>query len=179
MATGDFTTLAKVRAHLGLKSGDTDAVLRTLITAASAWMKTYLNRAILEATYTQTFDGNNQRKLFLPEYPVTQVTSVAIGTRVLESSEWVLSGNSVALLNGARFPAEYGNVQVVWNAGYPSVPADLDQACIEMVAWRFKERSRIGQSSVNVNGEQITFQTEDAPANVKTLMRNWRKVVPA
>ena len=42
--------------------------------------------------------------------------------------------------------------------------------------FRSKEKDRIGHSSKTVNGETVAFQTSDVPADVKTLMNNWRKV---
>jgi hypothetical protein len=59
------------------------------------------------------------------------------------------------------------------------VPGDIEQAAIETVAWRYKEKSRIAEATKSLGGsETISFQTTDVPADVKTSLANWRRVAP-
>jgi hypothetical protein len=57
------------------------------------------------------------------------------------------------------------------------MPDDINQACVDLVAWRFTERSRIQQVSKNLGGEVVTYSTEACPKSVKVVLQNWRKVV--
>ena len=85
MSVYDLTTLANVKAWLGLPSppGVSDATLAGLVTAASRSIYAALSRpAILPQAYTDTLDLETQR-VYLANWPVGQVTSVVIDGLVL------------------------------------------------------------------------------------------------
>jgi hypothetical protein len=67
---------------------------------------------------------------------------------------------------------------VAYTAGYADVPPDLEQACLELASMRFKERDRIGHSSAVMAGQQVNFIIKDMPADVATILQQYRKVVP-
>lgn len=176
MSAPDLTTLADVKAYLGLESVAEDANLSRHIKAASAWIRSYLNRDVTSSSYTETLDGTGTATLMVGEYPITAVASVTVGG--LAVTGVVGRQATLARTDGGTFPAGIGNVVVTYTAGYATVPEDIAQACLEMVAWRFDERKRIGHASKSIQGEVVAFQTQDVPANVKTLLKNWRRVVP-
>ena len=82
-------------------------------------------------------------------------------------------------LKTGKFYTGVGNVVVNYTAGYAAAPSDLEQACIELVAWRFRERERLGlaSKSLQTGGEVESYQTTDVPASVRTNLNNWKKVV--
>lgn len=174
--TGDLTTLANVKAYLGLTATGDDVLLGNLITGASAWLKSVLNRDIVSTTYTETISGTGTSALILSNYPVTAVGSLAINGVAVAPSAFVFDDLGITLLDGAKFPYQPAAVSVTYTAGFVDVPWDIAQACVEIVAWRYKEKDRIGHASKSVNGEVVAFQTTDVPADVKTLISNWRKV---
>ena len=59
MATGDLTTLATMKAYLSppLVTTTDDALLSRLVTAASGFIQSWLNRAIASASYSETRNG--------------------------------------------------------------------------------------------------------------------------
>src|ERR1700758_5396666 len=80
MAACDLTTLAAVKAWLGLPSSASpnDATLAALITAASRAIYAWLSRpALLPRAYSETLDGESQR-VMLRHWPVLSVASVAV-----------------------------------------------------------------------------------------------------
>ena len=176
-AAGDLTTLAKVKLYLDLKMQDADPLLQQLITSSSAWIKNTLNRDVTQASYTQSFDGRGGKAICLPQYPVTAVSSVSVDGVALAASDFVATDYGVELTSG-NFPRGAGRVTVAWTAGYATIPADLDQACVELVAWRYKEIPNLKTSSKIIGGENINFQTTAMPSQVEQLLRQWRKVVP-
>jgi hypothetical protein len=109
------------------------------------------------------------------------VTSLTIGGQAVDLTTVVARGALLVLTDGSKFPAGYGNVVVTYTAGYTAAPADIEQDCIKIVAWWFKERDRLGlaSKSLQTGGEVESYQTQDVPADVKTSLNNWRKVVPA
>lgn len=58
---------------------------------------------------------------------------------------------------------------------YAYVPGDVEQAVIDLVAWRFKERDRIGQRSASIAGENISFDS-GLPQSVQMVIERYRRV---
>lgn len=186
MAAGDLTTLGDVKAWLSLPLTTTadDALLARLITAASAFLAAWLNRQILTASYTQTFNGNGKTALLLPQYPITAVQSLTIDSQTIPPLAPGQSGAGFTVdvttlyLSGTAFNRGIQNVTVTWTAGYASVPPDIEQACIDLVALRYRERDRIGLASKGMAGETTSYSQRDLPANAATLLQVYRRVAP-
>jgi hypothetical protein len=73
------------------------------------------------------------------------------------------------------FSRGFQNVVVGYTAGYAATPPEIEQACIELVALRYKERDRIGQASKNLAGEVVSFAQKDMPADVQTMLAQYRR----
>lgn len=180
----DLTTLDAVKAWAGIKGAADDDLLKALITAQSAYIQTWLNRTLAVTQYTEMRDGvANGDTLVLGNYPVTEVTAVTInGQPIPASPDYVASGywfDDIAIyLAGYRMTKGRRNVKVVYKAGYADVPPELAQACTELVAFRYKERERIGHQSKSLGGETVAFTVKDFPPDVQTILNNYRKVVP-
>ena len=186
MATGDLTTLANVKAYLSppLTATADDALLARLITASSQFIQSWLNRIIAVASYSDTRSGSGGMRLFLRNRPVLSVTSVTIDGAAIPASGptpnaagYLFDDSSVYLI-GYWFTKGVQNVIVQYSAGYAATPPEIEQACIALTALRYKERDRIGQASKSVAGEVISFQQKDMPADVATLLDQYRNVVP-
>jgi uncharacterized phiE125 gp8 family phage protein len=184
VATGDLTTLANVKAWLGLSQAADDAgVLARLITAASTNIQSWLNRTIAIASFTEVRDGTGTPVLMLRHAPVTSITALVIGgVAVTAAAGTTDQGYRVAgrklLLNTSVFAPGVGNVTVTYQAGYATTPPDLEQAVIELISLRYKERDRIGHTSKTLAGETVAFFIGDMPASVKTVLMQYREVVP-
>jgi hypothetical protein len=141
MAAGDLTTLANVQAWLGDSASGDAALLARLVTAASRFVLSDLQRPSLASTaYSETYDGSGGRVLVLRQWPVTAVTALTIdGTAipaagtpaspgyVLEPWDGVGPGRPQRLtLFGYRFPAALAAVGVSYAAGY-LVPGETHQ----------------------------------------------------
>lgn len=199
MATGDLTTVANVKAWMNLPAtiSNDDPTLMRLVSAASQFVQTYLNRTIAVSTYTDSYTGSGSDTLALANYPVTGVTSLTIATvPVSQSSDglqagYVFDDRFIYLIGNAYassvFPGAAPNkfpkwppkgVQIVYSAGFATMPFDIEQATLELIALKYSDRSHFGQASKSINGEVVSFITADMPAGVKTLLNNYRKVVP-
>jgi len=63
------------------------------------------------------------------------------------------------------------NVVIAYTAGYPITPPEIAQACIELVALRYRERTRIGEVSKSLGGaETVTYSQKDLSDGIKTLL---------
>jgi hypothetical protein len=82
----------------------------------------------------------------------------------------VLDG--VYLFNAAQ---DYANVLI----SYSYVPADINQAVIELCSERYKYRDRIGHSSKSLGGQEtVAFQANNVPTFIKELLNKYIRVVP-
>lgn len=166
-----------------------DALLTRLITAASAFIESWLSRTIAVTAYTQTFNGNGGNVLFFPHRPVTAITSVQVNTTTIAlASDAVSAGyafdDTSLYLRGYTFDRGLQNVAVSYSAGLSSnaptdVPSDLQQACIELVALKYRRLENEGVASKAMAGETTTYVVSDMPKPVQTLLMQYRNVVPA
>lgn len=187
MALGDLTTLADLKSYLSppLTTTADDALLTRLITAASQFIQTWLNRTIASASYTDTRNGTGGARLFLRNRPVTAVSSLTVDGVAIAPSDppplgagYLFDDSAIYLVGGQCFTRGAQNVVVEYTAGFPATPPEIEQACIALVVLRYKERDRIGQASKNLGGETVSFQQKDMPADVATLLDQYRNVVP-
>jgi hypothetical protein len=137
MAADDLTTLAAVKAWLGLPSAASpnDATLAALITAASRAIYAWLSRpALLPHAYSETIDGESQR-ITLRNWPVLAVASLTIDGRaiqavgapqgrpgcgyLLQGAESAPPGRQQAVdVFGWPVPRGRQNVAIAYSAGY-------------------------------------------------------------
>lgn len=143
MAAYDLTTLAAVKAWLGIDSSVTasDSLLSALITAASRWELNYLSRGnILLGTYTDYYDGAGygQQRVVLRRWPVLSISAVMLGSVVIQPGvrptptnqnstsgylldQWdgIPAGGMQSLdFYAYAIPRGRQNVQVTYQAGY-------------------------------------------------------------
>jgi hypothetical protein len=195
MAFGDLCALADVTAWL--QTGQNpfpsvdNALLTRLVTAASQFIQTWLQRQIAVTDWIEIRDGNGGQRLAFANFPVSQVWSLSIDGLAIPPAPapggiiggfgagYVFSPTELAL-RGYVFTRRAQNVSVTYTAGYASVPPDLAQACIELVCQRNRERARIGEvSKALISGETVTYSQKDMSDDVMTLLSQYRAVAPA
>jgi uncharacterized phiE125 gp8 family phage protein len=180
----DLTTLASVKAYIGMTGTTDDALIGQLIGAYSQAVCSMLNRVILSGPVEIWRDGRGGRTLSLPDYPVTDIVLLEIdGQAIPAQAGYGQAGyrftDTKIILDGYRFTVGSGNVHVDFTAGYDEVPADIQQAVNELVALRYKERDRIGHRSKSLAGETVSFITAALPDSVKAVLAQYAQMVPA
>jgi hypothetical protein len=195
MAFGDLCALSDVTAWL--QTGQNpfpsvdNALLTRLVTAASQFVQTWLQRQIAVTDWIEIRDGNGGQRLAFANFPVSQVWSLSIDGLTIPPAPapggitggfgagYVFSPTELAL-RGYVFTRRAQNVSVTYTAGYASVPPDIAQACIELVCQRYRERARIGEvSKALISGETVTYSQKDMIDDVMTLLSQYRAVAPA
>ena len=179
-----LVALSDVEAWLDLASGNSDeALLTRLASAASSFVETWCSRTFASAAYVEPRNGNGQTKVTPNAGPIISADAVAIDgvaipatTVSATTSGFFLAGRSI-YLRGYCFTRGQMNVVLNYTAGYATIPADVQQAVIELVAMRYRERLRIGMSSVSAAGETTAFTIKDMPPQVATLLGQYRSVV--
>lgn len=152
-----LTTTANVKAYLGITVSTYDTLIDRLVLAAQAEIERFCGLAFDSASHTEYFDGNRKPSVVLTNTPVTAVASVSYrkdndewtaydattydwdaDTGILEllstAELWIAGADGLARRG---FPKGNKAVRVAYTGGYSSIPADLQQACIELVAYMY------------------------------------------
>jgi hypothetical protein len=139
MATGDLVTWETVKAALDLDD-DQQAQVESLISAASQYAQNIAGRFLAAQDVELYLDGNGARELRLPSYPVNLIVSLRVdvthefaSTTTIEPETYSERNGIIRLYRGV-FPLEYRSIFFEGNIGYNPVPADLQEAVIEIVA---------------------------------------------
>ena len=62
--------------------------------------------------------------------------------------------------------------------GFARVPADIEFACCELVALRYKEKDRIGEISKNLAGQTTSYSQKDLSKFGRSVIKNYKRVTP-
>ena len=181
-----LTTLEHAKQQIGIPDADTnyDDILTRFINSCSNIIENYCDRKILARDYTDYFSGNNQRNFMLSQWPIQTIDEVWIDQNSmfddsndqLDSTEYAidqLSDDSIGiiLLGGQVFPVGIRNIKVVYNAGYSSVPAEIEEACLWWVdnLYTMRDNRSINTKSKGKNNENTTYR-DDLPDVVKNMI---------
>jgi hypothetical protein len=206
MAYGDLCSLADVKAWLSTGGPGSpfpsldDALIERLITAESQAIVRWLNRPILSADWVETKDGLGGLRgpyesrfqfgvipctavslvvadgITLPPIGSAAVPAAAGGTPALPG--YVFSPTQL-VIRGYYVPRKAQCVLMQYTAGFASVPAEIVQACIELVALRYRERTRIGEISKHLgDGSTVAYDRSAIPAKIKAMLQPYRLVAP-
>ncbi len=154
-----------------------------------------------EDDYTERYDGPNAlwpggRILNLrhaaPNLPVTAVRSVTVNgvpiPRAVGSPPvgFTFTRFGIELAGGYRFTPGVGHIQVRYTAGYPTgdpVLAELEQACVEIVTFIFRNKGFLGVASKTLGNETVHYAanviSQALPARTQLLVDRLRPRVAA
>ncbi len=133
MATTAIARLALIKALLNEDSADYDDDLKALALAVTDWVQTYCDRTLESVERTEYYTGNGSNKLWLREWPVTAISSVAIwdgdDSYDTESSDYYeefedryIHYPKLGQEGNATWPNWYAgtenNIKVVYTSGY-------------------------------------------------------------
>jgi Phage gp6-like head-tail connector protein len=206
----DLATLEDVRAWL--KTGQNeippsdDDLLARLITSASTFIQDWLARTLVAAVYEELRDGlggygparfvfaNSPclavyqvavQGLTIPPVPKVPPSPPGVVTALpLLSQSGYLFTPTELVIRGYFVPRAPLSVSLLYAAGYSPIPADVSQACIELVALKYISRSRTGLRSQqlpqggSVNYITAAFSRRDISTDMQTILEKYKRVVP-
>lgn len=257
---GDLTTLDRYKTWAGISGSASDSLLERLISSASTFIVSWLNKPVHIKSYVEKRNGNGSSTLVLRNWPVKEVSAVTINGQSIPESNgsthgFLHDGYNVYLVGGFyAFDKGIQNISVTYDAGfyledtvkvpeevtpaqvvvsglsgvwvddfsvvnssgvaltkvtaspatalqysvnekgvylfhdsmvgqnvtitYGNAPNDVEQACMELVLSRSKEKDRIGISSKSVANESISYSQKDLSNFIKTSLQNYRAVTP-
>ena len=184
-----YCSLDFCKSYLGDEGIDTgiDQLICNLINNVSRFADSYIGEVFYIAGYTEYFDGDNTDRIIPEHYPVNLITSlhsdedrVFDATTLIDSTSYVIVDKIyVRLLDDEYFETGIQNIKLVYQAGPSSVPLDLQQACAEIVAWKFKEGR--GGGDLNVQSKTRTDSTttyfgEAIPKSAKAVLDRYKRL---
>lgn len=197
----DLTTVQAVAAYIGGIDGTdpaTNALLQSLITAGSAFAAQYCSRDFRSGEYTQRFNGLGTQRIILRVAPVTAVSAVSIdGVDISARTTpgaggYVFDDTGTLYVDGCYvFTRGWQNVSVTYTAGWVTpgqalatspvgtvtLPMDMQQALIELVALKYKaQRSNIGIAARQIAGETISYSQADIPKSAQPVFDFYSRV---
>lgn len=186
MAIGDLCAVADVQAFLSIPDTQDPDLLQTLVTNASAFVSNYANLNFPAASYTDTRSGHGGAKLPFLQYPVTGITSLTINAQAIPAADptkaygfgYFFDDQFLYLRDGV-FPRGVQNVVVTYSAGMDTIPAEVAQATVEIVASKYKRRTDLHVSGKTLNGEVISYTMADMPASARTALDTYKRVFMA
>jgi hypothetical protein len=191
MATQDLTTLNDVKLWLGkdgapIAAGD-DTLLSRLITAASDFLLQQMNRdTLLNTSRTEVFSGNGDQSFTLKHFPVVSVTSVKVGSVVIPASAdriasgyWLDTIGAIHLF-GYGFTCGRMNCEIVYTSGFgaalAALPNDIQQAAIELVSLKYRERKHIGVISEVIGaGMSTSYTQKDMSDSIRSVVDSYTR----
>ena len=152
-----LTTLSNIKTELEITSTDYDDILSQLIDNVSQTIATITDR-VLEASYLdEYYDGNGSRELLLNEYPINSITSIIVSDTALTSNDYEYYSESGLVILDNAVSEGYRKIRVQYNAGYTSIPDDLEFLARRLVIEAFKAKDNPGIKSERVGNWSVTF----------------------
>jgi hypothetical protein len=170
----DLCKLQAVRDWLGVIKPDADAILQRLITFESRTIERAIGRPVLLESRADTVIGYGSVTVMPPATPIRDIESVRIDGAAVAVNHDDLT---IWRRDGLNWPRG-ARIEITYTAGLDEVPFDLEQACIELVAFHYRERDRVGMASKGLAGETTSYITRAMPHSVEARLAPYRKVAP-
>lgn len=178
----NLVTKQDYKTYAGIKSANTDSELDLLIPRVSQLVKSYCRRTFLDYVdneKAEIFNGDCT-KFILSEGPVIAILGVQqssdYGQNYVDLQEfvdWVQDGDYIVPLNTDEYwPKLIRGYQVVYYAGYETVPTDLSLAVMDLVTYYRKNDSAVHSNKAPaVNGTNVEYISNAAfPAHIKRVL---------
>jgi hypothetical protein len=188
-----LTQLSTVKTRLQLIDGVYDDILTAAIAAFSERFDRECNRKFARQENATYEFRANARSILLPHYPIEYVTSFAVKSN--ENQGWINLGAEADFIDWLNagvvtFVEKLGSchqlARVTYTGGYvlpgttptagqTALPADIEQACIDQVAYWFLNRTTPGLISVTVtNGAHVP--TVDLLPSVANVLQKYQRM---
>lgn len=182
-----IVNLADTRSFLGYADTSKDETIKLFINMATDMMETYTGRRFVSTLYTQEpFDGNGEKEILLPQYPITAFSILEKNGAVNNSSSWETvdaesywrNDDEGKLIGTSRFSEGVRNYRATFTAGYTAgnIPYDLQFACMKIVEIMFRDRQASGLASERLGDHSVTFaKSSEEDPTVKKVLDKYKK----
>lgn len=159
-----------------------DALISTLADSVLATMEARLGRTLTSAAYTDVYDGNGRRTLYLRHDPVTAVSSITRDGAAVEfgmTAVWppatavLTDGMALTLTDDTVWTLGVANVIVSYTAGWVTPPDDLVTAGALWVVQLFRTGRRFPVSAESRGS--LSDQGGEMPGYVSYAIDTWKR----
>ena len=175
-------TLEEYKRYLKIQNITYDEELQNIINAVETKVEQFLNRNLLAQNYVEYYDGSGSELLILRNIPVNSVSKIEYYEGRINNvdiwTEWTQDNQYSRLLipkekhgiilEGGIFIKGIQNFRITYNAGYATLPYDINLACKELVKIAL-DNSPLGKSYLGVtaisdntggSSQNITFEDD-------------------
>lgn len=161
-----FCSIDDINTFLGTTILPDDAQALLAIDEATAVIKNYCNQKIEQVSDDTTLlDGTGSTKLFLPEIPVSSITSVTVDDVLLDPTYYALAENGVLWRKYGVWTVGARNISITYTHGYASIPEDVKGVCYRSAARLYQAQLKArrqdfvsGLQSVSVGDWSETYE---------------------
>lgn len=190
-----FTT-SEIKEFLGITTTQYDTLLGNIAERISEVCSLYTRRALEAPTSSETIylDGTGYEYLYLPNYPIISLTSVKVSsTRDFDDTDPLTEGEDYLVYSDAGILKRIwitegiwasdsvvwdkgsGNIQVIYKAGYETIPNDLKHAAILWGAQVFIRRGTQGIQSQTMGGYTSSYLNDLMPPETREILARYRR----
>jgi len=172
-----LVNLADMKEALGITDNSQDSLLTNLINRATDIIEKYCNgRRFASTIYTnEEYDGKGSDYLNLKHYPVITLTSIDGRSGDFSSPSWSALDdafyksidNAGQIYYSGGFTRGVRNYRVNYTAGFATIPNDLQQACITLVAFLKNQTKATGMKSETLG--RYSYTKSDDEKDIKEL----------
>lgn len=122
---------------------NTGAAIASSIEDSTAAIRNYTHQYLsFVEDDTLTIDGHGGTKIYLPELPVSKITSVTLsGVTLTEDTDYKLGQHGILHRLNGYWTSGVQNIVIVYSHGYTIIPDDLNAICV-------RASSRLVQSGI-------------------------------
>ena len=205
--TNNLTTLDALKLRIGIPSGDTtnDVELTNYINEVSEFIESYVGRNLKAQAYTgELYQPSDEQELLLDNWPINSVTTLELGYidndgvfqvvrddityfihrkkySLVRPYGWLIEGgysynqNYGRYLSRVEFPSY--SIRVAYNAGYSTVPSDIEGLAKDIIADLYiaKTTGSQGLKQYKIGDISMTWKDNLTPYQTSVLNR-YRKV---
>jgi len=185
LASNALITVADFRGYMGDESINKN-LAETLINAVSQEFDRFIGFVLKQTTYASLYlDGNGEKYLPLPGYPVASLGTVTEdGTLLTEGLD------DDFVLYTSDFDAYLRKIDGVWlegpktelistiKLGYATIPGDLVLACLKQCAWEY-QRTKLSEwgetSRSTAGGGSVSLVEPGLLPDVEAVLKRYRR----
>lgn len=164
-----LVTLDEFKQALGETSDTDDARLQDVLDRGTAYIERYCRRTFASATYTtELYDGTGTDTLILRHFPIVSGTTptvlengsaLTVGTNPVNGVDVLVYHEEGELIRpyGVPFYNFRRWYSVTYQAGYATIPLEIQQACIDLGMIIAQEKDRKGMQSKTVGQQSVSY----------------------
>jgi len=164
---------------------DFDNTVTDLINSVSWFLNSECDRKLSAQSLTEIYDGPaDGRLLYLRNPPVASLTLSQDSERTfaaasdIASTDYVLYTETGRLvLVGTSFFWDIGTIQAVYTGGFSTIPYDLQETALELIAQRYRASTAHSENKDNITNDagSETYYREMSPWNLSVIAHYRRK----